>query len=252
MNQRTYLGARLSVLDVAKDAVERFIKIRQRDSASRGDRYMLLTFEEPPANIKAGWKENHATFMSELKNLQASGLTTLGPALKNAFDLLNINRMQTGIDTYGQGRCPFYLEPSVLVVITDGNRLTSSAGVHEELTLPMHSAVPGSELTKEPFRWDQRTFALVLRMAGTQAPTQDAPLTSDASPIDDMCEVTGGRSFCVSSHRLLVQSLEALVAKVQGGVVINFERAAEDVWEPNWQSCRRLIYVQRSAQKGYS
>ncbi|KAK8781703.1 hypothetical protein V5799_016958 [Amblyomma americanum] len=116
----------------------------------------------------------------------------------------------------------------------------------------MHSAVPGSELTKEPFRWDQRMFALVLRMAGTQAPTQDAPLTSDASPIDDMCEVTGGRSFCVSSHRLLVQSLEALVAKVQGGVVINFERAAEDVWEPNWQSCRRLIYVQRSAQKGYS
>ncbi|KAH8040226.1 hypothetical protein HPB51_009774 [Rhipicephalus microplus] len=192
MNQRTYLGARLSVLDVAKDAVERFIKIRQRDSASRGDRYMLLTFEEPPANIKAGWKENHATFMAELKNLQASGLTTLGPALKNAFDLLNINRMQTGIDTYGQGRCPFYLEPSVLVVITDGNRLTSSAGVHEELTLPMHSAVPGSELTKEPFRWDQRMFALVLRMAGTQAPSQDVPLTSDASPIDDMCEVTGG------------------------------------------------------------
>lgn len=61
-----------------------------------------------------------------------------------------------------------------------------------------------------------------------------------------------GRSFCVSSHRLLVQSLEALVAKVQGGVVINFERAPEDVWEPSWQSCRRLIYVQRSAQKGYS
>lgn len=95
-------------------------------------------------------------------------------------------------------------------------------------------------------------FALVLRMAGTQPPTQDMPLASDASPIDDMCEVTGGRSFCVSSHRLLVQSLEALVAKVQGGVVINFERAPEDVWEPSWQSCRRLIYVQRSAQKGYS
>ncbi|KAH9369740.1 hypothetical protein HPB48_007707 [Haemaphysalis longicornis] len=71
--------------------------------------------------------------MAELKNLQASGLTTLGPALKNAFDLLNINRMQTGIDTYGQGRCPFYLEPSVLVVITDGHRLTSSAGAHDEV-----------------------------------------------------------------------------------------------------------------------
>ncbi|XP_040062348.1 integrator complex subunit 6 isoform X1 [Ixodes scapularis] len=260
MNQRTYLGARLSVLDVAKDAVERFIKIRQRDSASRGDRYMLLTFEEPPSNIKAGWKENHATFMAELKNLQATGLTTLGPALKNAFDLLNINRMQTGIDTYGQGRCPFYLEPSILVVITDGSRLSSSAGVHDELTLPMHSAVPGSELTKEPFRWDQRMFALVLRMAGTQpppAPQEATPLATDPSAIDDMCQVTGGRSFCVTSHRALVQSLEALVQKVQGGVVINFEKVGADPpdvesAEPGWQNCRRLIYVQRSAQKGYS
>jgi integrator complex subunit 6 len=40
--------------------------------------------------------------MNELKNLQATGLTPMGPSLKHAFDLLNINRMQSGIDTYGQ------------------------------------------------------------------------------------------------------------------------------------------------------
>lgn len=51
---------------------------------------------------QAGWKENHATFMSELKNLQASGLTTLGHALRAAFDLLNLNRLVSGIDNYGQ------------------------------------------------------------------------------------------------------------------------------------------------------
>lgn len=275
MNVRTYLGAKLTVLDVAKDAVERFIKIRQRDSASRGDRYMLLTFEDPPANIKAGWKENHATFMTELKNLQATGLTTMGSALKNAFDLLNMNRMQTGIDTYGQGRCPFYLEPSIIVVLTDGQRLSSAAGVHEELTLPMHSSVPGSELTKEPFRWDQRIFALVLRLAGTQPPpipSGDTALAPpDLSPVDVMCDVTGGRSFSVTSHRALMQCLEALVQKVQGGVVINFEKigpdppllteAGEETAAPAppsdgqplvWHNCRKLIYVQRSAQKGYS
>ena len=43
--------------------------------------------------FQAGWKENHATFMSELKNLQASGLTTLGQALRSSFDLLNLNRL---------------------------------------------------------------------------------------------------------------------------------------------------------------
>lgn len=40
--------------------------------------------------------------MNELKNLQAVGLTTLGQALRTAFDLLNLNRLVTGIDNYGQ------------------------------------------------------------------------------------------------------------------------------------------------------
>ncbi len=52
--------------------------------------------------FQAGWKENHATFMCELKNLQASGLTTLGHALRTSFDLLNLNRLVSGIDNYGQ------------------------------------------------------------------------------------------------------------------------------------------------------
>lgn len=97
-------GVQKTYLDVAKGAVETFLKFRQRSQDCMGDRYMLLTFEEPPANVKAGWKENHATFMNELKNLQSNGLTCMGEALKNGFDLLNLNRMQSGIDTYGQGR----------------------------------------------------------------------------------------------------------------------------------------------------
>ncbi|XP_015367546.1 PREDICTED: integrator complex subunit 6-like, partial [Diuraphis noxia] len=52
MCQRTYMGGRPTLLDIAKGAVESFVKVRQRSSESRGDRYMLLTFEEPPANIK--------------------------------------------------------------------------------------------------------------------------------------------------------------------------------------------------------
>lgn len=59
----------------------------------------------------------------------------------------------------------------------------------------MHSPIPGSELTKEPFRWDQRLFSLVLRLSGTPAVERDTGLVaSDSSPIDAMCEVTGGRN----------------------------------------------------------
>lgn len=50
MNQRTYLGT--TYLDIAKGAVEIFMKLRARDPASRGDRYMLVTYDEPPYCIK--------------------------------------------------------------------------------------------------------------------------------------------------------------------------------------------------------
>lgn len=65
----------------------------------------VMQFIQHAVNVcvfQAGWKENHATFMCELKNLQASGLTTLGNALRTAFDLLNLNRLVSGIDNYGQ------------------------------------------------------------------------------------------------------------------------------------------------------
>ncbi|KAM6143628.1 integrator complex subunit 6-like isoform 5-T5 [Erethizon dorsatum] len=268
MNQRTDLGT--SYLDIAKGAVELFLKLRARDPASRGDRYMLVTYDEPPYCIKAGWKENHATFMSKLKNLQASGLTTLGQALRSSFDLLNLNRLISGIDNYGQGRNPFFLEPSILITITDGNKLTSTASVQEELHLPLNSPLPGSELTKEPFRWDQRLFALVLRLPGVACtePEQLGSVPTDESAITQMCEVTGGRSYCVRTQRMLNQCLESLVQKVQSGVVINFEKTGPDplpVGEDGlmdssrpsnsfaiqpWHSCHKLIYVRPNSKTG--
>lgn len=304
MNQRTYLGTTL--LDVTKGAVENFMKIRARDPASRGDRYMLLTFEDPPANIKAGWKESHGVFVHKLKNLQAMGLTSLGTSLKHAFDLLNINRMQSGIDTYGMGRCPFYMEPAVILCFTDGRKLTSSIGVQSELNLPMNNPVPGSELTREPFRWDQRLFGICLRLPATPPPDPPGTFIPPApnAAIDVMCEVTGGRSYNITSYRMLMGCLESLVQKVQAGVVINFEKIGPDPPDINkpvengvessdsgkentadkaneqnmqnllppkpqtldemrrsstpvpttaaWHTCRKLMYVQRSAQKGYS
>uniref|UniRef100_A0A3Q2PN48 Integrator complex subunit 6 like n=1 Tax=Fundulus heteroclitus TaxID=8078 RepID=A0A3Q2PN48_FUNHE len=268
MNQRTYLGT--TYLDVAKGAVEIFMKLRARDPASRGDRYMLVTFDEPPYGVKAGWKENHTTFMCELKNLQASGLTTLGHALRAAFDLLNLNRLVSGIDNYGQGRNPFFLEPSVIITITDGNKLTNSSGVPDELHLPLNSPLAGSELTKEPFRWDQRLFALVLRLPGAAAPDNEqlGSVPTDESAITQMCEVTGGRSYCVRTQRMLNQCLESLVQKVQSGVVINFEKTGPDPplvgedssVEPGrpvssfspqpWHSCHKLIYVRPNPKTG--
>ncbi|XP_031413704.1 integrator complex subunit 6 isoform X2 [Meleagris gallopavo] len=204
--------------------------------------------------------------MNELKNLQAEGLTTLGQSLRTAFDLLNLNRLVTGIDNYGQGRNPFFLEPAIIITVTDGSKLTTTSGIQEELHLPLNSPLPGSELTKEPFRWDQRLFALVLRLPGVSSPESEqmAGVPVDDSAITPMCEVTGGRSYCVCSPRMLNQCLESLVQKVQSGVVINFEKAGPDpspiddgqvdITRPfgpqPWHSCHKLIYVRPNPKTG--
>uniref|UniRef100_A0A8C3G0P5 Integrator complex subunit 6 n=1 Tax=Cyclopterus lumpus TaxID=8103 RepID=A0A8C3G0P5_CYCLU len=258
MNQRTHLGT--SYLDIAKGAVETFMKLRGRDPASRGDRYMLVNYEDVPFGIKVEFY-----YLCVCVNLQAAGLTSIGTSLRTAFDLLNLNRLVTGIDNYGQGRNPFFLEPAIIIAITDGNKLTSGGGVQDELHLPLTTPLPGSELTKEPFRWDQRLFALVLRIAGN-ASVEPEPLGGvppDDSPITPMCEVTGGRSYSVFSQRMLNQCLESLVQKIQSGVVINFEKTGPDPPPledapaevlksglQTWHCCHKLIYVRPNPKTG--
>lgn len=69
-----------------------------------------------------------------------------------------------------------------------------------QLHLPLNSPLAGSELTKEPFRWDQRLFALVLRLPGATAPDNEqlGSVPTDESAITQMCEVTGGLAFSSS------------------------------------------------------
>lgn len=82
-----------------------------------------------------------------------------------------------------------------------------------QLHLPLNSPLAGSELTKEPFRWDQRLFALVLRLPGAASPDTEqlGSVPTDESAITQMCEVTGGSAFLVislgSRRNILIQSI---------------------------------------------
>ena len=58
----------------------------------------------------------------------------------------------------------------------------------------MNQPVPGSELTKEPFRWDQRLFSIVLKIPAS-LPMENHSMfipPAENTAIDLMCEVTGG------------------------------------------------------------
>lgn len=77
--------------------------------------------------LQAGWRENQATFINELKNLQATGLSTLGTSLKEAFDLLNLYRLHSGIDNYGMVRfIPLKVAFNIAVTLLVGINKCSS------------------------------------------------------------------------------------------------------------------------------
>ena len=90
------------------------------------------------------------------------------------------------------------IKPAVVIVITDGGKLTSSRSIKSEIELP-GSTLPGANLVNEPFRWDQRVFTLKLKYNATgETTTETPPPPQDNQPIDTLgalCEITGGRSF---------------------------------------------------------
>ena len=94
-----------------------------------------------------------------------------------------------------------------------------------QLALPMSSgSVEGRELTKEPFRWDQRLFSIILRLPGLSG----SETLQESCHVSAMCEATGGKCYVVNTHKSLVQSVESLTQKLHPGVVVNFQRLLLD------------------------
>ena len=85
-------------------------------------------------------------------------------------------------------------------------------------------------MTREPFRWDQRLFALVLKMSGqpTSSTNETGLVPTADSPIEPMCDATGGRSYAITTHRMLHQCIESIAQKVVAGVVLHFEKWGAD------------------------
>jgi hypothetical protein len=59
-----------------------------------------------------------------------------------------------------QGRQPWNLDPGCCILITDGELARAEGGKSLSLTV---SPAPGADLTKEPYRWDQRLFTLLIQ-----------------------------------------------------------------------------------------
>uniref|UniRef100_A0A182SNW7 VWFA domain-containing protein n=1 Tax=Anopheles maculatus TaxID=74869 RepID=A0A182SNW7_9DIPT len=205
-------GVRHSYIDVAKRMADTFLKHRKSHEDRKYDRYMLLTYDTPPNHVKVGWKESMAQFNNALRNLQCTGSTPENAALGNAFDLLNQERMRVGIDSYGWGRCPVNTMHSFIILITNNQHMST---VNERLLVPHSSICTGSLLTAEPFRWDQRLFALVLG-------------SSRCSPfLAQMCNKTGGWCTAIKCKYMLIYAMKNLLDSLKLELMVKFVHETE-------------------------
>eukprot|EP01132_Coremiostelium_polycephalum_P009276 gene9276-11369_t len=239
MGQKTVNG--MTLLDCTKAAIEHFIKIRSKDSSIRTDRFFLVTTEEGNFSVKIGWKDHYNSFLQEVKNLTAKDMSNIGFSLQKAFDLLNQFRLQTSIDNYCQGRNPWFIDPSIVILLTDGSALTNTSNIIENFSLPKNPSNV-SDPTIEPFRWDQRLFSIVLKFNGIPSASQIGPHTEPI--IAPMCEVTGGKCQIATSMKTMIQQVEGLIQKLQSGVVVSFEPIPiPSVQNLPMPSLHKMLYV---------
>jgi len=182
------------------------------------------------ARVLVGWRKDdtYPKFVEELKAIRAEGLSRIKEGIRGALDLLNAYRMQIGIDNYGQGRNPWFCEPAIVLVLSDGGVAIEDAStpIDKQVASVLHSdgsKGSGMELTKERFRWDQRVMSFVLKIGGIAGMTAPAPAQGEGL-LRAICERTGGRIHVVTSLKALLGTMESLAVKgIHPAVTVRWE-----------------------------
>lgn len=240
----------LSALDVAKSAVEHFIRCRERSPRAAGDRYLLATC----GGVRAGWgacgaagdEARMEAFLDEVKNLEASALGGMPRAVADALALLNRYRM-AGADSFGRGRAASLAEPGVVVALSDGERCAFDGPGDAPFAMPAPSDHPGREFASDPFRWDQRVYGVSLgRMYGGGGDA--AGKGGGARAFADFCEATGGRVHAPADVRQVRGAMQLMADSIGPALVWRFRaRGGGGVGPAAEASCALLALGPESA-----
>ncbi|KAF0989883.1 hypothetical protein HZS_4447, partial [Henneguya salminicola] len=161
MNQ--VISAGIGFIDVVKASIESVIKQRIRDSSISGkmrDRFMLVYYDQQHrTTYMSGFKENVEKLLATLKLIKCFGTSKLTNCLRDTFELINIHRINTGIETFSFGRKPFFLEPCTIIIFTNGRNSLFDSNKNI-IDLNLTSQFEGTELYFEPYRWDEKLFAI--------------------------------------------------------------------------------------------
>uniref|UniRef100_A0A9I3GJ59 VWFA domain-containing protein n=1 Tax=Anopheles farauti TaxID=69004 RepID=A0A9I3GJ59_9DIPT len=216
-------GEKLSYLDIAKRSVDLILKKRERTEHSEEDQYLLMTFDRPPDHVKACWTESLKDVKRAVSRVQITGTESIDRAIRRVFRLLNLERMVRGCDTYGSGRIPACAMPTFILLVTNKRTVGCDQDFVRFYRLPSHD--PGALLTRQPYRWDQRLFSLVLRIPAhppNMLPYDHPECSQETWRMQDMCRITGGMAYEVESLANLKMYVENLLHRTNVGMVVSF------------------------------
>ncbi|KAF0743044.1 hypothetical protein Ae201684_002103 [Aphanomyces euteiches] len=222
MGQRSACG--MTLMDFAKSVVETMAKKLLARTQNRMNymHFMLVTF----SGVVVGMENstNREMFYRELKYLEPRDLSDVGTALSTAFDLINRERAKIFCDNYGLGRLPYNAHMTHIVLVTDAGAITTVDGVQNELVVPPTS-LSAVDLTRQPFRWDQRLFTVAVQLSA------DSSVSSKAPPINppfysSLCEETGGVVHLFNNGRVTKAAVEKevdiIIGRMKPGVLVRF------------------------------
>lgn len=161
---------------------------------------------------------------------------------------MNQYRLQRGTDNYGQGRLPWAIEPGCCLLFTNGEGIKGGGGgdgggpQQQQQQQQLHLTCPPNELTRDPFRWDQRFFPLVIQpgalpAGGGQPQQQLSTAHPPLSLLRALADATGGFYSSTDSLMGLNVRIDHILHKLDrtGPVVVLAPADATDQPQPQPQ-----------------
>ncbi|KAI9598838.1 hypothetical protein BDF19DRAFT_431553 [Syncephalis fuscata] len=219
-DQRFADGVRL--LSAVQDAAIRVVEQLQSTTASV--RYMLVTYGRESTAVKCDLSSLPDEVLYALQRLDSSDKWNPGESLRTLFNTLSIDRTIRDVDTFGRGRVPGVNESVKIIWCAYGGRVAQG---DQKLEIP-GSTYPGTELYREPFRWDERIHLMLM------LPQGETPAVEQLSM---MSNLTGGEVTWPTSSEAVSEFMQWVISPqlvVQGiprsdnGVLVHFEDIKQD------------------------
>lgn len=149
-------------------------------------------------------KNDGAHFLHQVKHLRPRSTEfDAGKAFRAVFDHLNLFNAAHGYNTSGLGKFVGWSEMTFIFWLTTGERASSVPDPEGTALIIPPLTSPGANMFREPFRWDQRLFALLLH--------QDGTIPALMGQATNMAGDMSGDIFQISSARGMTWCIENIV-----------------------------------------